>query len=399
MKHDDVWFDEERAISLLLDLIAVEGTTGKERAIAEAVETLLIEAGVAREFVFFDKANDHFPEPRQTGNLIAQLPGTIDEPRRLFVAHLDTVPSCANSRPWRSDDRILNRREKTALGGDNRAGVACLITMIENLLKSEIQYPPLTVLFTVREESGMLGSRFADLDDLGEPHIGFNADGGDPTQIVIGGFGAKRWEAKIFGRAAHASLAPEQGISATMVAAHALSQVRKDGWFGRIEHDGKTGTSNVGGIVSPRCSMLEVNVIADFAGVYGESRSRDLSFVDEITEKYRRAFEDTAKEMANDEGEMAEVEFNAHLDYKPFELASDCPAVSLAREAARRSGWEPGLMMAEGGMDANWLVQHGIPTITFGVGQRNVHSNDEYVDLKGFLRACRYGLALATQRS
>ena len=399
MTHDEVGFDDERAISLLLDLIAIEGTTGKEKAVAGAVEAILLDVGVAREFIIVDEANEQFPAPRQTGNLIVRLPGTMEGPRRLFVAHLDTVPSCANARPMRSGGRIVNRRKKTALGGDNRAGVACLIIMIESLLRSEARYPPLTALFTVREESGMWGSRFADLKDLGEPHVGFNADGGDPTQIVIGGFGAKRWEAKIFGRAAHSSLAPEHGISATMVAAHALSEIRKAGWFGRIERDDKTGTSNVGGVVSRRRSTLEVNVIADFACVHGESRSDDLSFIEEITDRYENAFDDAAREMTNDQGQMARVEFDAHLDYRPFELPPDCPAVSLAREAARRSGWEPGLMMAEGGMDANWLVQRGVPTITFGVGQRNVHSSDEYVELSDFLRACHYAVALATQPS
>ena len=44
---------------------------------------------------------------------------------------------------------------------------------------------------------------------------------------------------------------------------------------------------------------------------------------------------------------------------------------------------------------ANWLVRHGVPTITFGAGQNNPHTVDEYVDVNDFLDGCRYALALA----
>ena len=33
-------------------------------------------------------------------------------------------------------------------------------------------------------------------------------------------------------------------------------------------------------------------------------------------------------------------------------------------------------------MDANWIVGHGIPAITFGAGQRKVHTTDEWIDKK-----------------
>jgi len=49
------------------------------------------------------------------------------------------------------------------------------------------------------------------------------------------------------------------------------------------------------------------------------------------------------------------------------------------------------------GLDANWLVRHGIPTVTFGAGQNNVHTVDEYVNLDDYLEGCRFALALATQ--
>src|SRR5262249_12731070 len=53
--------------------------------------------------------------------------------------------------------------------------------------------------------------------------------------------------------------------------------------------------------------------------------------------------------------------------------------------------------VTNGGLDANWLVRHGIPTITFGAGQRNVHTIEENVELADFVNGCRPAVTLATQ--
>jgi tripeptide aminopeptidase len=48
-------------------------------------------------------------------------------------------------------------------------------------------------------------------------------------------------------------------------------------------------------------------------------------------------------------------------------------------------------------LDANWLNAHGIPTVTLGCGQVNVHTTSERLDLAAFQDACRIALVLATQ--
>ena len=100
--------------------------------------------------------------------------------------------------------------------------------------------------------------------------------------------------------------------------------------------------------------------------------------------------------MRDDRGRPARVRFQARLDYHPFRLKDDAPVVRRARAAAVRAGLQPSLRVTNGGLDANWLVRHGVPTITFGAGQVNFHTVEEYVDLPQFLECCRYALALAT---
>jgi len=59
-------------------------------------------------------------------------------------------------------------------------------------------------------------------------------------------------------------------------------------------------------------------------------------------------------------------------------------------------GREPIRAVSNGGLDANWLNAHGIPTVTLGCGQMNVHTTSEMLDLAAYRDACRIALTLAT---
>jgi tripeptide aminopeptidase len=308
------------------------------------------------------------------------------------------VPLCAGAVPEKKGNRIVPKG-KTALGGDNRTGVGTLVTLATTLMKQGLPHPPLTLLFTVREESGLWGARFVDLNDLGNPSMGFNVDGPSPREITIGATGAERWEIEIFGKAAHAGGHPERGISSSVVFSLALAEVFKGGWFGKIKKAGKEGTSNIGPIGDDRgrSAGQATNVVTDYLKAYGESRSHDTAFNKQITQAYKDAFQKAAQRVTNHEGKKAKVKFTARRDYYPFRLKETSPVVRAAQAAAGRMGWETTLRITNGGLDANWMVRNGVPTITLGAGQNNVHTIDEFVDVQNYLDGCRYALALVTQ--
>jgi tripeptide aminopeptidase len=398
MQRPTALFDAESAIRRLLRFLAVEGVTGREKAIGQEVVRALTEAGVPRRAMHFDKANEQIPLPTETGNLIVVLTGTRPGPRLLFMTHLDTVPLCAGAKPLRKNGRIVSAGE-TALGGDNRTGVACLMTLAATLRERKLPHPPLTLLFTVREESGLWGARFVNLADLGDPLEAYNVDGSSPGEITIGAVGAERWEVEIRGKAAHAGAHPERGISATAVASLALADVVRGGWFGKIAKDGYEGTSNVGtfGGRGDRSAGDATNVVTDFVHIRGEARSHNARFTHVIVQAYKDAFRAAATQLHDDKGRGAKVTFRARLDYHPFRLRPEAPVVQHALAAAQHIGLKATTRVTNGGLDANWLVRHGIPTISFGAGQRNIHTAEEYVELADFLNGCRLALALATQ--
>src|SRR5262249_28284724 len=118
--------DEGAAIARLLRFLGIDGITGHEETIGREIMAALLEGGVPRHTIRGDDANTRIPLPTQTGNLIVSLPGTCPGPRRMFACHMDTVPSCAGAKPKRQGSRIVSAAD-TALGGDNRTGVACLV--------------------------------------------------------------------------------------------------------------------------------------------------------------------------------------------------------------------------------------------------------------------------------
>ena len=388
----------EAAESHLMRFLSVEGVTGEEAAIAAAVSDELKKVSVPASAIHFDDTNTRIKLPTQTGNLLVDLPGTRSGPRLVFATHLDTVPLCAGAKPKREGDRIVSSDGATALGGDNRTGCAVLVTLAETLLKHRLSYPPITLLFTVREESGLHGARELNPAELNGAVMGFNVDGGVAAELITGAVGQQNWEVEILGKASHAGLAPEKGISAMLVAAHALVEAHHSGWFGKVVKPEGSGTSNPGifGGKNGKPAGDATNVVTDYVCIKGEARSADENFIAAILEGYREAFRKAGAMVKDFSGDVADVKFSALPSYPPFNLEKDAPVVAHAKRAAELIGLKPTTVFSNGGLDANWFTKHGLPTVTIGAGQNEVHTVKEYVDLAEFANGCRLAVALAT---
>lgn len=388
--------DPKFATDLLMRLLAVEGTTGQEKSISREIQNALKEVGLTSKQIKYDDANSRIPLRTQTGNLLAYLPGTQPGPRLLFMTHMDTVPLCAKAVPVRKGNKIVPQAV-TALGGDNRTGCAVLVNLVATLLKHKLPHPPMTLLFTVREESGLFGARYIDPAVLQGPAMAFNFDGRSAADITIGAVGADRWEVDIQGKASHAGVYPDRGISATMIAALAMAEVHAGGWFGKVVKDGRAGTSNVGpfGDANGKAAGEATNVVTDFVHIKGESRSHDPKFFREITAAYKAAFLNAGCKVTDYEGKTGKVKFTSRTDYFPFRIKEDAPVVQRAIEAVKAIGREPTTKVTNGGLDANWMTKHGIPTVTFGAGQNDIHTVKEWVDVPEFLEGCKLAVELA----
>jgi tripeptide aminopeptidase len=285
----------------------------------------------------------------------------------------------------------------TGLGGDDRAGAAVLLAAAMEILERGLEHPPLTFVWFVQEEVGLQGSHYMQTGLLDKPKLAFNFDGGAPEKLTLGATGGYRMDIDVRGLASHAGGAPEQGISAIAIASLAIAELHRDGWHGLIERQdarGRSvrGTSNVGVIRGGDAT----NVVTDRVLVRAEARSHDARFRGQIVKRIESAFRDAAKSVRNAQGKCGSVSFAGRLDYESFRLSTKEPCVVAAEVAVRAVGVEPVFAISNGGLDANWLSSHGIPTVTLGCGQKHIHTTAEQLDLAEFARACRIGLRLAT---
>ncbi len=405
--------DRQTAEQLALNLMRIPGTAGDESAVATYIRTFLETlGGLPTSTISTDTAHRRSPAGGEQGNLVVKLRGTAGrtrEPRRLLSAHMDTVPICVGCDPVKRGNFVRSANKDTGLGADDRAGCAAILAALTAIITNNLSHPPLTFLWTVQEEIGLKGARHCTVSKLGKPAMGFNFDGGSPGDIVIGATGASRMAIHIQGIASHAGGHPEDGVSAIAIASLAIAELVKKGWHGTIDQSKKSGkkrkkarrpdekpgkkqgTANVGIIQAGAAT----NVVTESATLRAEMRSHHPAFRRRIVDAYIKAFRKAAKRITNDAGACGKVAFDVQDDYESFALGRDEPVVREAVAAIEAMQLTPNPRIINGGLDANWLNAYSIPTATLGVGQHDIHTVKEHLNLKEFHAGCAIALRLA----
>lgn len=383
--------DSAAAICTVIEMMAIPGKSGHEGAVARYIIERLHQAGVPESAIRTDTAHKLSPHGGEQGNLIVKLPGTVKGPRRLLMGHIDTVPLCVGCDPARKGEFIVSKNKATALGGDNRAGAAVVLITGLTILEHDLPHPPLTLFWPVQEEVGLVGARHVAITKLGKPALCFNWDGGAPNVAVIGATGAEHLDIEIEGLASHAGAYPELGISAAVIAAKAIASLHADGWHGLVQKGKHAGTSNIGAVQGGEAT----NVVLDRLSLKAECRSHDPKFRAKIVTAFVKAFETAARDTQNDAGRRGQATIRVHHKYESFRLNEREPVVQAAMRAVEDSGMTPETRIVNGGLDANWMTRHGLPTVTLGCGQAGIHTVEETLHIDSFLAACRVGLQLA----
>lgn len=387
-----IQLNEDKAIRRVMDLIAISGGSCQEQDVSAWIQKALTGAGVSASDISIDNAHKKSPAGGTTGNLIVKLKGTIKGPRRLLMAHMDTVPLCAGCKPVREGDWIRPKSKETALGGDNRAGCAVVLSAILEAISQKLDYPPLTLLFTVQEETGLRGARFLNPSKLGKPELCFNWDGRDPNSLITGAVGANNLSIRIEGIASHAGAHPEDGVNAAVVASMAMADLQKNGWHGLVRKGKNRGSSNLGVIKGGDAT----NVVMPLVSIQAEARSHDSTFRQQTVAAWRDAFEKATKSLTNADGQSGVLTFTEDVRYEAFRIDDQSECVLVAKAASEAVGLKPVAQICDGGLDANWMALHGFPAVTMGCGQHEIHTVKERLFIPEFLAACKVGLTLAT---
>ena len=358
--------NRERVVEEFLELVQIPSHSGKEGRIAQVLAGKLAELGLE---VYIDEAGKK--TGGETGNIIARLKGTGGGAAILFCCHMDTVAPGEGVKPIIKDG-IIYSDGTTILGGDNKGGIAAVLEGIRSIKESNVPHGDVEVVFTIWEEGGLLGAKNLDYSRL-KAKYGFVLDsGGSPGEIVTVGPSQDQIKARIHGRSAHAGVAPEEGVSAIMIAARAIDQMK----LLRIDEE---TTANVGIIQGG----VATNIVAPLVEIQAEARSLMEEKLDQQTAHMVGALERAAADL----GGRSEIEVERR--YKAFQIGEKDDIVVKVKEAMARIGLEGYTTSSGGGSDTNVLNARGIKAVNLGIGEKKPHSLEEHLHIEDLVNSAR----------
>ena len=337
--------NRERLVETLIDLIRIDSPTGEEDEMDREVSARLRALG-------FVVQHDAYK------NVIARREG-VGEPL-ILSAHLDTVEPGRGIKPQLDGD-VLRSDGTTILGGDCKAGVAIVLEALTAVVESGAPHLPVEVIFSRAEEGGLNGAHNLDFS-LITAKRGVVFDGeGQVNRLTVAAPSQNVVKAEIIGRASHAGVEPEKGISALVIAGHILTRLP----LGRIDEE---TTANIGYLEGG----LKRNIIPERAFLDGEIRSRDRQKLEHYTDRFRQVFDEVSGMYPE-----ARLELDITNSYQAYRVDGEHPTVTMLGRALGEIGLEPRLEGSGGGSDANVFFEHGIAALPVGIGVRSFHTKEE----------------------
>ncbi|UKS57659.1 M20/M25/M40 family metallo-hydrolase [Exiguobacterium acetylicum] len=312
-------------------------------------------------------------------NFIARLEGDTSIKPLFFSSHMDTVSPGQGIQPRERDGRIESD-QTTILGADDKAGIAIMIEMIQCLKEQQIPHGPIEFILTAGEEVGLLGAKAVDMTMLRATY-GYVLDNGGPVGgIITTSPSMYRLDVKVTGRAAHAGLEPEKGISAIEVATHAISRMK----LGRIDHE---TTANIG-LVQGGTAM---NVVMEQLEFVGEVRSFDHhKCLEQVN-----MMETLLNEAVSTYG--AKLEFHATPLITGYHFEETHPLLVHAKTCLETIGRRVRFERSGGGTDANVFNEQGKVVVNLSIGYDEIHTVNEYIPVDEFEQAVILTLELVRQ--
>src|SRR5438094_7902859 len=221
-------------VDLFTELATLPSPPGEERAVADVVIGYLRDLGLS-----VDEDDAGSKVGSNIGNVYCRLEATDGGNHPIFLcAHLDTVPPEGPIEPV-IEDGVVRHATGTILGAGNKSAVAAMLEGARRVLAENRPHGGIELLFTPKEEVGLLGAAAFDLERL-HARLGYVYDQAAPIgDVILGAPFSRAMQVRFHGRAAHSGMYPEEGRSAVAAAARAVSDLR----LGRVDEE---TTANVG---------------------------------------------------------------------------------------------------------------------------------------------------------
>ncbi len=344
-------------------------------------------------------------EMDEHGYVIATIPANvgIKVPVIGIIAHVDTSPEVtgANVKPnviseYRGGDIVLpgdtsivikeseNPSLKlaigrtivttdgtTLLGADDKAGVAAVMTAVQELQgNSSIKHGEVKIAFTPDEEVGA-GTKYFDIAKFGAD-FAYTVDGDTPGELNRETFSANLCTITVEGRDIHPGSAKNVMVNSVRVISEIIARLPKnispettDGYQPYVHPyvlDGGVGRSTV-------------------KVLFRDFKTEGLSVLEKIVE---RVLNEVRPVFPN-----AKISMQVREQYRNMRegVDKDPRVADYLFEGAKRAGLQPEWKPIRGGTDGSKLTEAGLPTPNIFTGGANFHGKMEWVNVWGMEKA------------
>ena len=335
--------------------------------------------------------------------LLPATPGMESKKAVGFIAHIDTAPdfSGENVKPqiisnYDGNDVLLKgtgaylkvsdfpslsslkRRTlittdgTTLLGADDKAGVAEIMTAVEEIINEQIPHGDIWIGFTPDEEVGA-GADLFDLDYF-KADYAYTVDGDYEGEVAYENFNAASATFNITGVNVHPGEAKDIMVNAALVGCEIASMLPETETPAHTE--GREGFFHLTDMSGDVASATLSYIVRDHDKNIFESRLNKLRTIEvEINQKYGS---DT-------------VSLNISHSYENMlsVIENNMYTIELAKEAIKSVGLEPLSRPVRGGTDGARLSFMGLPCPNLGTGGYGFHGPFEHITVEGMETAVK----------
>lgn len=341
--------------------------------------------------------------------LLPATPGMEEKKAIGFIAHMDTAPDYSGEhvKPQIIPDydggdvllagsgeflkvsdfpdlstlvgrTLITTDGTTLLGADDKAGVAEIMTAVEQLIEQKLPHGDIWIGFTPDEEVGM-GADLFDLDYF-KADYAYTVDGDYEGEVAYENFNAASAAFKVKGVNVHPGEAKDIMVNAALVACEIAGMLPqketpahtcgREGFFHLTDMKGEVASAELSYIVRDHDKDIF------------ESRLNRLRTIEvEINQKYGAG--------------TVNLEITPSYENMLSVIKEQMYIVDLAKRAIKAVGLEPVSRPVRGGTDGARLSFMGLPCPNLGTGGYGFHGPYEHISVEGMETAVQILLEIA----
>ncbi|MEG0475175.1 MAG: peptidase T [Carnobacterium sp.] len=338
------------------------------------------------------------------GFVTATLPSNVDKdvPVIGFLAHIDTADYAAENiqpqvhRNYDGKDILLNEElaitmtvaefpqlknyvgqtvittdGTTLLGADDKAGMASIVSAMEEYIKHpERPHGKIRLAFGPDEEIGT-GALLFDVEHF-DADFAYTLDSGIVGKFEYETFNAAQAEITFKGTSVHPGSAKDSMVNALLLAAQFATALPQDEVPEKTE--GYEGFYMLSSQVGTIDEVKATYIIRDHDKMLFENRKRHFQ---ELVDQFNSSFDQPRLDLKL---------YDQYYNMRDI-IEKDMYSVDLALEAYRELGIEPDVKPFRGGTDGSIITYKGLPTPNIFTGSENLHGKYEFVTLEGMEKA------------